>query len=861
MKRLALNLCLILTFFAGCLYAAADETAENQSVYNLTRYIRSANMFSRYVPQEKVYLHFDNTSYFHNDRIWFKAYVVAGGNLRPTPLSRTLYVDLITPGGLVVDRRILRIENGEAHGDFTLSHQPFYSGFYEIRAYTKYMLNFGEGACFSRVIPVFDAPKKAGEYANPKMLRYGVGKYEYKRPKPARQSDDIAIKFYPEGGRLVDGVSSRVAFEITGKQGVPVKASGRVTDREGRTVAEFSSAHAGKGVLTLTPESGEKYRAEVEYKGKTRHFDLPAAEQSGIVLHVDNLTAPDSVIISVSRNAATRPETYGVAVTGRGVLRNYFIAPLDEQTDFTHAVDRKSLSTGVNQIIVFDGDGRTLAERLVFEGSDDYSRVSHRIAHRDDGPYGRVEMEFEVEGDSTLRPADLSVSVADAADAFSPTESMLTDLLLTSDIKGYVSNPSYYFADASAERRAALDNLMMVQGWRRYSWPVMSGTEPFELRYTPEQGVEVKGRVVSYSKKKPKPGVTVSSMLMQRGDEDNTGAGGGFYDTFETDSAGRFAFVTDVEGKWSLIFSASEKGKKKDCRIMLDRDFRPSARAYRDDELALPPLYDPARRAATFSDTDSAFTDIDAGSSADNRKVSLHELVVTAKKSEHDEIYDNRSSSVAYYDVRSELDDILDSGDYVGQDIHELLTRLNPNFIKTWSDGEEGITYKGKRPMFVIDYKPYYLNPEDSTNSTLYQNIYLEAIKSIYINEDRPTIVKYADPQMSPYQADSMYSCAVFIETYPDDKISVKPKKGMRKTWLDGYSHVEEFYNFDYSAVLPDEPDFRRTLYWNPAVSVGADGRARITFYNNSSAEDYIVTAAGLSPEGHISVTPPEELQ
>ena len=129
--------------------------------------------FSENIPNEKVYLHLDNTSYYQGDNIWFKCYVVNSRLHQLSGLSKTLYVELLNPGGEIIDKRILKIENGQCHGDFSLNHLPFYSGFYEIRAYTKYMLNFGEDVIFSRLLPVFNKPKQEGNYEEKKMATYG----------------------------------------------------------------------------------------------------------------------------------------------------------------------------------------------------------------------------------------------------------------------------------------------------------------------------------------------------------------------------------------------------------------------------------------------------------------------------------------------------------------------------------------------------------------------------------------------------------------------------------------------------------------------------------------------------------------
>jgi len=89
----------------------------NSETSQITGFVQALNNFSEALPQEKVYLHFDNTSYYQGDPIWFKCYVVTSGDRHLSPWSKTLYVELLNPGGEIVDRRILKIENGQCHGD------------------------------------------------------------------------------------------------------------------------------------------------------------------------------------------------------------------------------------------------------------------------------------------------------------------------------------------------------------------------------------------------------------------------------------------------------------------------------------------------------------------------------------------------------------------------------------------------------------------------------------------------------------------------------------------------------------------------------------------------------------------------
>lgn len=191
----------------------------------LTALARRVEQFGEALPQEKVALHLDNTSYYQGDDIWFQCYVVASGLNRPTEWSKTLYVELLNPGGEIVSKQILPVRNGRCHGHFALTQLPFYSGFYEVRAYTKYMLNFDEASVFSRIIPVFDKPEVPGHYVE-KEISPRAGKYPQER-KRSRKEKKLNLRFYPEGGYLVKDVPVRVAFEATDASPLPRATKGK----------------------------------------------------------------------------------------------------------------------------------------------------------------------------------------------------------------------------------------------------------------------------------------------------------------------------------------------------------------------------------------------------------------------------------------------------------------------------------------------------------------------------------------------------------------------------------------------------------------------------------------------------------
>lgn len=579
----------------------------------LTALAHRVEQFGKALPQEKVALHLDNTSYYQGDDIWFQCYVVASGLNRPTEWSKTLYVELLNPGGEIVSKQILPVRNGRCHGHFALTQLPFYSGFYEVRAYTKYMLNFDEASVFSRIIPVFDKPEVPGNYVE-KEISPRVGKYPQERKRP-RKEKKLNLRFYPEGGYLVKDVPVRVAFEATDAYGNPVDVSGRVVDKEGRECLTFTTGHEGKGSFTYTAGEGEG-RAEVIWNEKRYRFDLPEAREQGFACSVDNLSSPDSLLVTVQKNARTPGSVLGMAVIGGGQLY----------------LDR-----------VF-----APAPRM----------------------YPLAEMQVRVPGGEQ--------KVAPSSD---------------------------------------------------------------------EQADTVR-----------------------------------------------------VEEDYNLFLQAYEDSLR---RLGIDEKIH-----------------------------------------------HLDEVEVKARKRDKaSDVYQARTKSIAYYDVASEMDDIQDRNGFVGDDIHELMRNMNPDFYTQFSpSGEEYLFYKGRLALFVINYER---TRHEEMDFNKYRSLTLESIKSIYISEDLGTMCRYADPRFTPMNIDKLYGCVVLIETKPEGEIPAKGAKGVRKTWLEGYSKVKEFYSPDYR-VLPREEDYRRTLYWQPELMTDEQGGATVRFFNNSRCRYPRVTVNVLDSDGRI---------
>lgn len=856
MKK-TLFLILLFLFFCG-----NSSQAQNDSVVNkLVNYVRNVNDFNKYIPQEKVYLHFDNNSYYKGDNIWFKCYVVTSTLHAATTLSKTLYVDLLNPGGEVIEKKVLEIKDGQCSGDFLLNRTIFYSGFYEIRAYTKYMLNFGEEAIFSRVFPVFDAPEEEGDYSEKKMEKY-TNKYPMKRKKPQKDKK-VNVKFFPEGGNLVENVESRIAFQSTDEYGEPIMVTGAVINDKNEEVSSFASVHEGRGYFSYTPISGkESQKVIIRYNGKEHKMDLPKSMPQGYVMKVDNLSQPDVIDIFIHKNDMTSPDILGVVVMCRGNVNKLSIVDFQKQNSFSLNIPKKELPTGINQVILFNESGEILCDRLVFVGQDNYLNIAGSQNKDVYNPYEQVNMEFLIT-DKNNNPVStsFSLSVKDAASSdVSYSDNIQANMLLSSEIKGYIHNPSYYFESDDTEHRQALDLLLMVQGWRRYVWKQMAGLESFNLKYIPEEGVEIRGQILSPVRKKIKPNLDITLALTKIGEDENRQSE---YLIGKADSLGQFRLISGLYGKWDMVIGVSEKGKKKKENIVLDRLFRPNSKTYTYPELKIS-IIDKQDKDVSLSDRDNnantlmPYLEDSLELRMDQKVHQLKDVTVTAEARNH-----YRAGSVAYYDVSSELNDIIDDGGFVGEDIYEFLLKTNPHIFREIRGGEFIYTYKGKNLLIVKDRYQYSRNEQtnsvganrsfDVTDFELFSGFdiakitRLNAVKSMYISEDynlMATILRNNDI----HEIQRNYGGILFLETYLDSKIP-NGAKGVRKLKLEGYSLQKEFYSPDYS-ILPKEADYRRTLYWNPNVKTDEQGKAKVQFYNNSTCRSMIISAETITSEG-----------
>ena len=837
------------------------------------------------LPQEKVYLHLDNTGYFKGETIWFKTYVVRTDTERRGNLSSVLYVDLVNPTGDVVVHKKIYVTHGIGAGSIKLDNAVMPTGFYELRAYTRYMTNWSKNACFSRIIPIFREPRKEGDY-KPRLDTET-------RLTATETAKEQQRAFYPEGGNLVKGLPARVAYIIKGERGV-----------------------------VDIPDSSDHKSVEIDINGHTHSYTLPQALDEGISLRVDALS-DDSLTMDIWATSGLSDKELGYALIHSGKI---LTSSTFKAKDYQHfSLARDVLPEGVSQVTVFDTEGGALADRFVFRCPEYADSLQIQTTTTKLLPCGKVSM------DITSTPyTSLSFSAMDASSVVNGKRGDIkTWMLLGSDIKGYIANPEYYFESDDAEHRKAADLLMLIQGWRRYDWNDMNGKRELKSLQPYESKLAIDGRLRARKGTEAKvDGVKVSATLSDGNENIGISA--------VTDSTGYYVLVLpDLQGEWSLSISAYEKGISDKYIIPINRHFSPVARHPETFEAKQIPKGDLRIHHWDLPEEDEEVWK----KFLDAKGTTMRELTVKHKRLDNFDysgFTDERDAqihSTLYYDCEKATEDYIDRGEeppylvdwlttknkmFQGEtpadkaiwaavgDAHNMVKadsiflpgmifdvgdltyfdwKFNGDYrsyedvapsywIPVWRDGLEingrpvvwmvnnlfctitNLNLRTNTSVYdIIDYgKPIreQLTARGMRRAptiarlsrpTIDMPILLEDLKSLYIAEDNSLV--YQVTTSSDIQATNPY----VIYCYAKQGYGQRKVKGIRYTSYQGFDPVEVFQTEDYEQ-LPPMNDFRRTLYWNPNLWTDKDGKAHIEFWNNSTCTEMIISAEGITDDG-----------
>ena len=863
---------IVLWLFLICIGTPAWSAPEDE----LMRSAGNIHRFTDVFPQEKVYLQFDNTAYFQGETIWFKAFVVNSVNLQRAP-SKILYVDLLSPNGVILQQLKLKIVGGQADGAFPLMDSSteqarklrgildYPSGYYEVRAYTQYMLNFNDENIFSRVLPIYSHPSE-DEFFFPSEIEKTNHSREQIRPVFEQPETDVSLQFFPEGGSMVNGLPGRVAFKASDSDGLPVDGL-LLIDGAG---VKAATLHEGMGSFFLTPSGRKTSGVFVSTNGKTTPFELERPVQNGFNITIKQDIENRNISFTARHNLINQPDSVGISVTCRGDL--IYFGKLKFDTDSVSAsIATGTWPLGVCTMTLFSRKGEVLCSRSFYNNNTGYiqPRLTFRADKESYEPYDKIKLSLHLEDRRGNPFRDrFCISVRDAHEYGSLYRNNLkADMLLCSDLKGLIKDPDFYFESADSFHIAALDLLTLVQGWERYDWSMMSRNSYFRERRRMEDSLSLNGWILrnDFQKyRKVNVYATIAPMnqqLIQFGE-------------YETDTSGYFGFnLTDYTGNASLLMALASKNRKaRKARIRLERALTPSVRKYRPEDLAFP----------TIEKLQEEIDDIVRQRSLDEIQV-LPEVRIEEKRKYVD--YDTFTA----FDVEKDVEKELDMGEYPS-DILGYLTKKGYTVWFTGRSADDGTGVPGDAIDILnvpeecrtdadvalwmsdisrIDNYHAFWYVHD-TKRSLYQGRYapvwsldIRNVKSLIVHDEAASIYSFL-PDLALFQMPAQQKVQSYdgkrymlVDILIKDEHELPTRNELmnlsqRITTLTGLSRERQFYSPQY----PDGPiegqpkDYRRTLYWNPNVITDSLGYAEVEFYNNSYSTHFNVSGAGITASG-----------
>ena len=642
-------------------------------------------------------------------------------------------------------------------------------------------------------------------------------------------SDQPSIQFFAEGGNLVADIRSKVAFKAVGPDGLGLDFKGVIVDDANKEIAKIAPSHLGMGTFDFLPEDGRKYKAKVTFAdGKQSIVDLPEVQSKGITLAV-NTDDPTKVSIEIKANRAYYKENLNkqlnLLIYWAGAIRT-INTKLDNEVlglDLPVTVFR----TGVLKVSLLSETGEPLNERLSFIQNPDLLNLAINTNKTTFAKRENVQLNVNAKDkDGKNVSGYFSVSVVDESKILveeNSENSILAYLLLTSDLKGYIEKPNYYFANINKETRTNLDALMLTQGYRRFVWKQLMNDNNLNAAnaYNPEQYLDIAGTLKT---KNGTPIIDTKVILLPLGL------------TEQTDDKGHFKFAKiNFQSDDKFILKAPSSSGKNAAVISMD-PVAPEA---------------PVDRADVIQAKYNANADILA-SFQNNQKPGVitasneSNLILKNDKTFGPKRVDNyRSSNIS---GPGHADQVI-SGDAV-KTAPLLSNGLNGlahgiNFVQgvPFSEGSQVVTGSGggTLPMLiVVDGAQLRLGSGvDFVNPQTVETV--EILKrenaAIYGENANTGVIVITTKQggaSTGTQSNEM-SPGVF---------SIEPK---------GFYKAREFYSPVYDAQAVNKlPDLRTTIFWKPDVITDASGNASFNYFNADGTGSYRVVIEGVDVNGNL---------
>ncbi|MDH5827668.1 carboxypeptidase regulatory-like domain-containing protein [Sphingobacterium faecium] len=643
---------------------------------------------------------------------------------------------------------------------------------------------------------------------------------------------DADVQFFPEGGDLLAGISKNVAFKAVSAEGKGVPVKGRILDGKGKQVAEFSDLGLGMGYFHLLPLANEKYEAVVTFaNGQEKKYKLPAVVQNkaNVVYVKQDETNLNMAIVTSDEDYTKNPnQSYYVLVQSNGHLVYAAQANLKSSTALI-VIPKERLPNGIAQVTLMTPDGKVVSERLTFVKSEKLLDINLAVNKEQFKAKEKVNLKLSVLNNGKKYPGRYSIAVIDESKVpYDDNQdlSIVSNFLVTSELKGYIENPNAYFDEKNPNRDQALDALLMTQGYRRFDYQDLIAEKLPTLTFMPEQGIELAGTLRLNTGRTVSNGGLLLSIPSRSIRKDAY-----------TDDKGRFFFKDLVFADSSKVtVNARGNDNYRNMVINMDQSYFPEI-----DK-------DNAYKNNFVMNIDRAIAPYLENSKKEYRKsILLDEVAVVGVQKK---VITNRDfpaiSGLSMPEHRIEPERLAGCN-VLTMCLSTLLTGITYDsqtqkyyVSRDYNSGGRvpvqfflngmAIDEPGLNSINVIDIEgiEIFLKDDLGTVSRMYQN---NGVVSIYTKK-----IEAKKPRMSLAEIEKLLPKSNVIDLFPL-----------------GYIKERKFYTPTYET--PESKavnDLRTTVYWNPKVEVTETGETALDFYNADGNGRYKVIVEGMDDTGNI---------
>lgn len=775
--------------------------------------VADLNKWKEQNPIEKIYLHTDREVYFPGQQVWLKGYLLT--SFIPSLFTSSMYVELLAHNN-IIKREVFPVVNGLSRGQIEIP-DTLADGAYILRAYTLQMLNHPP------------------EYLHKKVLQVTGNKTNQQKIPPVYEK--ISMVFFPEGGSLITGLNNTVAFKIVNTDGLPLALSGKIFNNHQEQVATFTTYHDGMGYFDLPVQKNTSYYAVAD-NGNGERYSLPSQTENGVVLRVFNTgSGKQFEVVQTGDN----PVFKAAYIVGQMQHHTVFTKTLpDTKNEHNGMIQTNNLLSGIMQITVFNKNNQPIAERLTFVNNKEYIvpvTLTTDTLNLNSRQKNRWSLKFP-----EAFTGNISVAVTDAD--FDTTvyrhNNIVSNFLVSADLKGYIHNPAFYFTNEGEAVDNALDLVMMTNGWRRFRWEELPVITAKKQPYNDPGFIKVTGIVNLTNSKKV---FADKDLLLKLTTADTAQT----MQLLKTNSKGEFRIDSMFFfGRSRFLFTDVKGTRSNDITITLGPDSLKRNFNLVTEKLAVNNKWTINDRAKYYLNNHRS----ELGKM-------LTEVTVKAKRKTTVEELESRYVSGLFAGDAVKRINLLDETMYGYNTIFDYLQFRVPGVGIIWNDvtNEYQLFYRHNQNHSVSAAQG---DSGGSGTSNQGMTIYLDEVETASdvlgrIHPSQIAYIKLFSNFVGAVGGGGNGILAVYTKK-GEDALADMRMMGDEALYT-GYTVIKDFYVPDYAVINKEDakPDNRITLHWNAGIPVDKkNSTIPLVFYNNDNTKRFKIVVEGVSQNGKL---------